>query len=70
MRWLAGENLNKDIVRGLLRRKPVSPAWTMRHYWLGQRPEHRVLLTHDVSTMTAYAYRQVARGDTCLASLK
>jgi len=64
----ADENLNNDIVRGLLRRKPdidivrvqdagLSGAddptileWTVQ--------EGRVLLTHDVSTITHYAYER------------
>jgi hypothetical protein len=70
VRWLADENLNKDIVRGLLRRKPGLDivrvqdaglsgmddpsllAWAAAH--------DRVLIMHDVSTMTAFAYRRVA----------
>ena len=66
------ESLNNDIVRGLLRRKPdldivraqdagfsgtgdpVLLEWTAE--------EGRILLTHDVSTMTRYAYDRVRSG--------
>ncbi len=69
LRFAADENFNNDIVRGLLRRKPdldivsvqdagLSGAddsrvleWTAR--------EGRILLTHDVSTMTRYAYERI-----------
>ncbi len=72
LRLAADENLNNDIVRGLLRRKPgldivriqdmslagaSDPAvldWTAR--------EGRVLLTHDVTTITRHAYRRVEAG--------
>lgn len=69
---LADENLDGAIVRGLLRQRPgldivrvqdvglsgaEDPAvldWAARH--------GRVLLTHDVATMTRYAYERVAAG--------
>lgn len=72
LRLAADENFNNDIVRGLLRRKPdldivriqdvgLSGAddsrvleWTAR--------EGRMLLTHDVSTMTRYAYDRIQAG--------
>ena len=62
LRFAADENLNNDIVRGLLRRAPALDivriqdaglsgaddptvlAWTAR--------EQRILLTHDVTTIT------------------
>jgi len=68
----ADENFNNDIVRGLLRRKsdlniiriqdvglsgaddPTVLEWAAR--------EGRVLLTHDVSTITHYAYERVRAG--------
>ncbi|MBM4334054.1 MAG: hypothetical protein FJ117_23035 [Deltaproteobacteria bacterium] len=70
--FAADENFNNDIVRGLLRRKPnlnivlaqeagLSGAddstileWAAR--------EGRVLLTHDVSTITRYAYERIGVG--------
>lgn len=72
LRLAADENLNNDIVRGLLRRRPdldivrvqdtelagtddpAVLAWAAR--------EGRVLLTHDVSTITRYAYERVQAG--------
>ena len=72
LRLAADENFNNDIVRGLLRRKPdldivrvqdagLSGAadsrvleWTAR--------EGRILLTHDVSIMTRYAYERIQAG--------
>lgn len=69
LRLAADENFNNNIVRGLLRRKPdldivriqdvgLSGAddptllkWTAR--------EGGVLLTHDVTTITRYAYERV-----------
>ena len=72
LRFAADENFNNDIVRGLRRRRPdfdivrvqeaglsgaVDPdvlEWAAR--------EGRILLTHDVATMTRYAYERVAAG--------
>lgn len=69
LRLAADENFNNDIVRGLLRRNPLLdivrvqdvglsgsedpaiPEWAAR--------EGRVLLTHDVATLTRYAYERV-----------
>ena len=68
----ADENFNNDIVRGLKRRDPLLDivriqdtglsgatdpellAWAAR--------EGRVLLTHDVSTLTRFAYERVKAG--------
>jgi hypothetical protein len=73
VRWLADENLNKDIVRGLLRRRPDLDIVTAQDADLSgaddpsllawAAAEDRVLITHDVSTMTAYAYLRVAGGE-------
>ncbi len=70
--FAADENFNHDIVRGLLRRRPdlnivlaqeagLSGAddptileWAAR--------EGRVLLTHDVSTITRCAYERIRAG--------
>lgn len=72
LRYAADENLNGDIVRGLLRRNPdldivrvqdagLSGAddptvleWTALH--------GRLLLTHDVSTLTRRAFDRVRSG--------
>ena len=72
LRLLANENLNNDIVRGLLRRR--SGLYIVRVQdvglsgaddstvlaWAAQ--EGRILLTHDVSTITRYAYERVRAG--------
>lgn len=69
---LADENFNNDIVRGVRRR--ISDADIVRIQdvglsgaddptvleWAAQN--QRVLLTHDVSTLTAFAYDRVRLG--------
>jgi predicted nuclease of predicted toxin-antitoxin system len=72
LRFAADENLNNNIVRGLLRRIPTLDlvriqdteiygaddptvlAWTAR--------EQRILLTHDINTITRYAYDRIRAG--------
>ena len=76
MRWLADENFNNDILRALFRRVPgidVVRAQDVGLTGIGDEAllawaaEHdRVLLTHDVSTITAHAYRRVMKGDAML----
>jgi hypothetical protein len=69
LRFAADENFNNDIVRGLLRRKPdlnivraqdagLSGAEDSKVLQWAAR-EGRILLTHDVSTMTRFAYERV-----------
>ncbi len=72
LRLAADENFNNDIVRGLLRRKPDLDIVRVQDVglsgaddvavleWAAQ--ERRVLLTHDVSTLTHYAYERVKAG--------
>ena len=72
LRLIADENLNNDIVRGLLRRCPDLNIVRVQDVglsaaddpavleWAAQ--EARVLLTHDVSTITRYAYERVRAG--------
>lgn len=73
LRFLLDEDFDNDILRGLLRRKPdldivrvqdvglsgrsdpIIPEWTAQ--------QGRVLLTHDVSTMTAHAADRVRLGE-------
>jgi hypothetical protein len=70
--FASDENFNNDIVRGLRRRNPdldivrvqdvglsgaVDPAVLA---WAAQ--EDRISLTHDVSTITRYAYDRVRAG--------
>ena len=69
MRLAADENFNHDIVRGLLRRKPDLEIVRVQDVglsgaddptvleWAAQ--EGRILLTHDVSTMTHHAYERI-----------
>lgn len=74
LRLLADENFNDDIVRGLLRRSPNLDIVRVRDVGLSgaSDPEvltwaaqaGRVVLTHDVSTMTRYAYERVEAGQT------
>ncbi|AFY88620.1 hypothetical protein DSM107010_17820 [Chroococcidiopsis cubana SAG 39.79] len=69
MKFLADENFDNTIIRGLIRRNsnidiirvqdvglsgkddPTILAWAAR--------ENRILLTHDVATITRYAYERV-----------
>lgn len=69
---VADENFNNDIVRGLLRRKPDLDIVRIQDVglsgaedpiileWAAQ--ENRVLLTHDVTTITKYTYERVQAG--------
>jgi|SRR6185436_6190886 len=66
---VADENFNNDIVRGLLRRNPQLDIVRVQDTglsgvddpslleWAAQA--NRMLLTHDVSTMTQYAYERL-----------
>ena len=68
----ADENFNNDIVRGLVRRRPdLDIARTQDAglsgaedppvlEWAAQ--ENRMLFTHDVTTITKYAYERVREG--------
>ena len=72
LRLAADENFNNDIVRGLLRRKPELDIVHIQDVGLSGADdptvlewaarEGRVLLTHDVTTMTRYAYERVRAG--------
>ena len=72
MRWAADENFNNDIIRGLLRRKPDVDIVRVQDVGLSSvgdptilewaADEGRALLTHDVSTITRYAYERVEAG--------
>ena len=73
MRWLADENLNNDIVRGLLSREPTLDIVRLQDAGLSgvddpallvwAAAQNRILITHDAGTVTAYAYRRVASGE-------
>src|SRR5687767_8387 len=72
LRLLADENFNNDIVRGVRRRNEHVDIIRVQDVgltsaddptilqWAAQRD--RVLLTHDVSTMSYYAYERIRKG--------
>lgn len=72
LRYAADENFNHDIVRALRRRLPALDLVRVQDAGLtgAEDPEvlewaageGRVLLTHDVSTMTRFAYERTERG--------
>ena len=74
MKFLADENFDNTIIRGLLRRKPNVDVVRVRDVglageddptvleWAAQ--ENRILLSHDVATITRYAYERIAAGQT------
>ncbi len=69
---LADENFNNDIVRGVRRRCADADIVRVQDVHLGGADDptilewaaqhQRVLLTHDVSTMTRFAYDRVRLG--------
>ena len=72
IRFLADEDFDNDIVRGLLRRRSDLNLVRVQDVGLsGEKDpavlewaakEGLVILTHDVSTMTAHAYARVEAG--------
>jgi hypothetical protein len=72
LRFLADEDFDNAILRGVLRRQPDVDIVRVQDVdlsgqqdtqvlaWAAQ--EGRVLLTHDVSTMKTHAYARVAQG--------
>jgi Domain of unknown function (DUF5615) len=72
LQFLADENFNNDIVRGVRRRNPAIDLRRVQDEGLSGADDPtvlewsaqagRVLLTHDVSTMTHYAYDRVREG--------
>jgi hypothetical protein len=66
------ENFNNDILRGLRRRNPALDVVRLQDVGLGRADDPtvlewaaqqgRVLITHDVSTITAHAYARVVAG--------
>jgi Domain of unknown function (DUF5615) len=70
MKLLADENFDNNIIRGLLRRKPDIDIVRVQDVGLSGKDdptvlewaaqEGRILLTHDVATITHYAYVRVA----------
>ena len=72
LRFLVDEDFDNDIMRGMLRQLPTLDIVRAQDVGLSGTPdpivlewaaqERRVLLTHDVSTMTSHAYARVASG--------
>ena len=72
LRFLADENFNNQIVRGILRRNPNVDIVRVQDMglieaddptvleWAAQ--QGRVVLTHDVATMTNFAYDRMQAG--------
>jgi hypothetical protein len=70
LRFLADENFNNDIVRGILRRNPDFDIVRVQDIglrgaddptvlaWAAE--DGRILLTHDVNTITKFAYERIA----------
>jgi len=66
------ENFNHDVIRGLLRRNPRLDLVRLQDVgmsgasdpavleWAAQ--QNRVLISHDVATLTAHGYARVAAG--------
>lgn len=72
MRLLTDENFNGAILRGLLMRLPRLDVVRVQDVGLIETDDpiilewaakdRRILLTHDASTVTMYAYNRVAKG--------
>lgn len=72
LRFLADENFNHAIVRGIRRRKPDADVVRVQDVGLTSADDPtvlawaadtgRVVLTNDVTTMTKYAYARVTAG--------
>jgi hypothetical protein len=72
LRLAIDENFNNDVVRGVLRRRPELDLVRIQDAGLSGADdptvlewtanERRVLLTHDVSTVTRHAYERVRAG--------
>ncbi|HEY9820950.1 MAG TPA: DUF5615 family PIN-like protein [Candidatus Sericytochromatia bacterium] len=71
-RFLADENFNNQIVRGILRQSPNIDVVRVQDVdlsgaddptvlaWAAQ--EKRIVLTHDVATMVTFAYKRIQTG--------
>jgi hypothetical protein len=69
MRFLADENFNNEILRGLRRRVPEADITRIQDTELAAKPDTLILewavangylvLTHDVNTMRGYFYERV-----------
>ena len=73
LRWLVDENFNNNIVRALFRESRDLDIVRAQDAGLAGKDDEtllawaamqdRILLTHDVSTITAHAYRRVMKDD-------
>jgi len=71
LRLLADENLNHDLIRGVLRRMPSLDLVRIQEVGLREvddssvlewaARERRIVLTHDVNTMPAFAFERIRR---------
>lgn len=71
--FLADENFNNDVVRGVRLRYPHISIVRVQDVGLRQAgdevilewaaKDERILLTHDVKTMTRFAYDRAVRGE-------
>ena len=72
LRFVADENFNQDIIRGLIQRNPSIDIVSVQDAGMSGSSDPRilewaaqiggVLLTHDASTMTRHAYDRVRAG--------
>ena len=72
IRFLADENFDNDILRGIFRRNPSVDIVRVQDIGLlgandelvleRAADENRVLLTHDVRTITKFAYERTKQG--------
>jgi predicted nuclease of predicted toxin-antitoxin system len=72
IRFLADENFNNQIVRGILRQNSQVDIVRVQDVGLSgvddpnvllwAAEEGRIVLTHDVATMTTFAYKRIEAG--------
>lgn len=72
VRFLADENFNNQIVRGILHRNPNVDIVRVQDMGLSEADDptvlewaaqqNRVVLTHDIATMTNFAYERIQAG--------
>ncbi len=72
IRFLADENFNNDIVRGVVRRLPTADIVRAQEVGLGGAAdddvlewalvENRIVLTHDKATLIGLAYARITTG--------
>jgi len=72
VRFLADENFNNQIIRGVLRRNPDIDIVRVQDVGLIEADDptvlewaaqyQRIVLTHDVATMTNFAYERIEAG--------